>query len=189
MFSDLVKKNRSYRRFYEDFSLKEETLLELIELTRYTASAANRQALRYSCTTDPKLNAQIFPQLHWAAYLSDWDGPPAGERPAGYIFLLQHADCKPASPYDAGIAAQTILLGAAEKGLGGRILASIEREKLKTLLKLPADMELLLVIALGRPKEKIVIEDIEANGNIKYYRDAQGIHHVPKYKLNDLLMK
>ncbi len=188
MFSELVKRNRSYRRFDAHTPIPHELLLELVELTRFTASAANRQALRYVILSDPHTNELLYPQLHWAAYLKDWNGPEEKERPTGYILLTQKKDQPMASPYDAGIAAQTILLGAVEKGFGGCILASIEREKIKTLLQLPAKIELLLVIALGKPKEEVVLEDISASGNIQYYRDAQQTHHVPKYSLKDLLL-
>lgn len=188
MLQELVKKNRSYRRFYEDPPLNKPWLKSLVDLARYTASGANKQAIRYFLAADARTNAQIFPQLHWAAYLKDWAGPVAGERPTGYILLIQSADYKTASPYDVGITAQTILLGAVEKGFGGCLLASFDREKLKTLLKLPADLEILLVIALGKPKETVIIDEIAASGDIKYYRDNQGIHHVPKFKLEDILL-
>ena len=68
------------------------------------------------------------------------------------------------------------------------MLANIQREKLKTALRLPADTEILLVIALGKPKEKVVLEEIDADGDTKYYRDADGTHHVPKRKLKDILL-
>ncbi len=79
---------------------------------------------------------------------------------------------------DNGIAAQSILIGAVEKGLGGCIFGSIQRERLSTALKLTADMEILLVIALGKPKEEIVLEIFGENGDIKYCRDEKQVHHV-----------
>lgn len=188
MLYDLVKKNRSYRRFYEDTPIREDILKSLVDMARLTASGGNRQALRYYLTADAAQTARIFPQLHWAAYLKDWEGPVPGERPTGYIILTQRNDFKMGTPYDAGIAAQTILLGAVEAGFGGCILASVQREKIKALLKLPADVEILLVLALGKPKEEIVIDEIDPEGSIKYYRDEKQIHHVPKRKLKDILL-
>ena len=112
-----------------------------------------------------------------------------GERPAGYIILAQRASEKSASPYDAGIAAQTILLGAVEKGLGGCILASVNRENIKAALDLSQEVEILLVIALGKPKERVVIEQMDSGSNaIKYYRDDWQVHHVPKRRLEDVLL-
>lgn len=187
MLKDLVKKNRSFRRFYEDTPISRRQLEELVDLARCTASGANRQALRYVLSADTALNEKIFPQLAWAGFFKDWDGPEKGERPAGYIILVQQESFK-AMPVDTGIAAQTILLGAAEAGFGGCMLANIQREKLKTVLKLPADTEILLVIALGKPREKVVLEEIPADGDTKYYRDADGTHHVPKHRLEDIIL-
>ena len=189
MLEELVRKNRSYRRFHEDESLEREVLLELVSLARLTPSAANKQALRYAVSADKERNERIFKELHWAAYLTDWKGPVQGERPAGYIILAQRASEKSASPYDAGIAAQTILLGAVEKGLGGCILASVNRENIKAALDLSQEVEILLVIALGKPKERVVIEQMDSGSNaIKYYRDDWQVHHVPKRRLEDVLL-
>lgn len=187
MLDNLVKKNRSYRRFFEDEPIPEQTVRSLADLSRFTGSGANRQALRYFLSADAETNDKIFPQLAWAGFFKDWDGPEKGERPTGYIIITQHEALK-AMPFDVGIAAQTILLGAVEAGFGGCMLANIQREKLKTALRLPADAEILLVIALGKPKETVVLEEIDADGDTKYYRDADGTHHVPKRKLEDILL-
>ncbi len=189
MMYSLVKKNRSYRRFYEEESLDYTTLEKFVDMARLTASGANKQALRYYISSTKECNEIIFPQLHWAGYLKEWNGPAVGERPGGYIILLQNTTNKIGSPYDVGIAAQTILLGAVEKDLGGCMLANINREKIKTALQLPDDLEILLVIALGKPKEQIVIDEINDGDNIKYWRDENHVHHVPKIKLTDVIVK
>jgi nitroreductase len=189
MLKTLVEKNRSYRRFFEEKSISTDTLKELIELARLTPSGANKQALRYYLTTEKDEIEKIFPHLGWAGYLKDWAGPEKGERPTGYILLLQKEDYKLGSPYDAGIAAQTILLGAVEKGLGGCILANIHHQKLKKDLDLPEDMDILLVLAIGVPKETVVIDEIPASEDIKYWRESNGTHHVPKVRLSDLIIK
>ncbi|MGD9277311.1 MAG: nitroreductase family protein, partial [Desulfobacterales bacterium] len=120
MIADLIRKNRSCRRFYQDHAVTPETLKELVDLARLSASAANLQALKYILCSSPDKNALIFSCLGWAAYLKDWPGPEQGERPSGYIIIL--GDTEKANPYigyDCGIAAQSILLGAREKGLAG----------------------------------------------------------------------
>lgn len=189
MLRDLVKKNRSYRRFYEDVPLKKEDLLALINLARFTPSAANKQAIFYAAITEPKTNGLIFEQLHWAGYLADWAGPPKGERPTGYIVMVQREMPQLGSPFDVGIAAQTILLGAAEKGFGGCIILSADKENIKNILQLPSDAQVLLVIALGKPKEKVVLDEMEKGAkDIKYYRDKNTVHHVPKRCLEDILL-
>ena len=116
---DLVLGNRSYRRFDESCDISRDTLIELVALARCTASAANRQPLKYILSSDRKTNERIFPCLAWAAYLKDWIGPAPGQRPSAYIVILIDKTITENWWCDDGISAQTILLGAVEKGLGG----------------------------------------------------------------------
>lgn len=180
MIKELVEKNRSYRRFYEDRPVERVVLEELVDLARHSPSGGNVQPLKYYVSCDAETNGKIFETLAWAGYLTDWDGPEAGERPAGYIVILQDKSIKESPGHDAGIACQSMLLGAVEKGLGGCIFGSIHRETLHASLKLPEHLEILLVVALGVPKETVVLEDTAPEGDIKYYRDPDGTHHVPK---------
>ncbi|RLG73190.1 MAG: nitroreductase [Methanobacteriota archaeon] len=186
MLFNLIVKNRSYRRFDEGFRVDRDTLVELVNLARLSASAGNLQPLKYILSCEPEKNELIFPHLSWAGYLEDWKGPERGERPSAYIVVLgdtritRHFGC------DHGIASQSILLGAVEKGLGGCIIGTIDREELRKTLKIPEYYEILLVIALGKPKEKVVIE--EAVDNIKYWRDEKGVHHVPKRPLKEIIV-
>jgi nitroreductase len=184
----LVSKNRSYRRFYEDFPIEYETLRGLVDLARLSASAGNLQPLRYILSCDPKKNALIFSNLAWAMYLKDWAGPSEGERPAAYIIILEDTKLSHPLRCDHGIAAQSILLGATEKGLGGCIIGAIKKRELCDALKIPARYEILLVLALGKPKGKVVIETVGPDGDIKYWRDSKGIHHVPKRSLDDIII-
>ncbi|TVQ96574.1 MAG: nitroreductase [Desulfovibrionales bacterium] len=186
---ELVSRTRSFRRFYENHLLSLTTLEDLVDTARLTASAANLQPLRYMISVDPQINAQIFTHLAWAAYLKDWDGPQEGERPAGYIVVLGDARHSKTSAWDLGIAAQTILLGATEMGLGGCMICSIKKDALATCLDSPPGFDILMVIALGRPKEKIVLERLMEEGNIQYWRDDKGVHHVPKRDLDSILLR
>lgn len=188
MVKDLIYKNRSYRRFYQDVEMDNNTLLELIDLARLSASGANLQPLKYIISNKPEKNELIFKNLKWAAYLKDWDGPSEGERPSAYIIILKDNDISNNIICDQGIASQSILLGACEKGLGGCILAAINKEGIKSELKIPDRFEILLVIALGKPKEKVVIDELKDNGSIKYWRDENSVHHVPKRKLEDIIL-
>ena len=88
MIKELILKNRSRRRFQEEVSIDKETLKELVDLARCSASGANRQPLKYLLSYDHQKNANIFPNLFWAAALKDWDGPAEGERPSAYILIL-----------------------------------------------------------------------------------------------------
>jgi len=188
LIAELIKKNRSYRRFYQDVAVERDTLEGLVNLARLTASAGNKQPLKYILSCEPEKNALIFSHLVWAAYLKDWAGPVEGEKPAAYIIVL--GDKKISNNYfiDPGIACQSILLGAVEQGLGCCIFASIQREKLRSALDIPERYEILNVIALGKPKEEVVIEKVGADGDIKYWRDENQVHHVPKRSLDEIIV-
>ncbi len=186
---ELVSRTRSFRRFYENHPLTLATLEDLVDTARLTASAANLQPLRYMISVDPHVNAQIFPHLAWAAYLKDWNGPEEGERPTGFIIVLGDQRYAKTSAWDLGIAAQTILLGATELGLGGCMIGSLKKDALAATLETPEGFEILMVIALGRPKEKIVLERLGEDREIKYWRDEKGVHHVPKRDLDTILLR
>lgn len=188
MIRDLIQKNRSYRRFYQDFVIELDTLRELVDLARLSASAANMQPLKYILSCEIHKNGLIFPHLEWAGYLKDWPGPSEGERPSAYIIILADTQISRSTGCDHGIAAQNILLGATEKGFGGCMIASIRRTNLREILKLPPHLEIILVLALGKPKETVVIETVGPDGNIKYWRDSEGKHHVPKRSIDDIIV-
>ncbi len=188
MIKDLILKNRSCRRFHENETVNRQTLLDLIDLARLSPSSANLQPLKYFISCDKETNALIFPHLGWAGYLSDWQGPEEGERPLAYIIILGDTTIKGRIDCDHGIAAQSILLGATEGGLAGCIIASIKRDELRKVLELPEHLQILLVLALGKPREKVVLEEVSADGNIEYWRDENGVHHVPKRALKDIVI-
>ncbi len=188
MIKDLVVKNRSYRRFYQEATIDIITLKELVELARLSPSGGNWQPLKYILSCEPQKNALIFEHLTWANYLKDWPGPSEGERPSAYIIVLGDTEIRQSIVSDQGIAAQSILLGATEKGLGGCIMGAIRKDGLRKALEIPPRYEILLVLALGKPKEKVVIETIGPDGDIKYWRDSEGVHHVPKRLQDDIIL-
>jgi nitroreductase len=188
MLGDLVRTCRSYRRFYQDHAVEEQTLRELVDLARLGASGHNLQPFKYILSWKPERNALIFPHLTWAAYLKDWPGPEEGERPSAYIVVLGDTEIRKSFSFDQGISAQNILLGARERGLGGCILGAIQREQLRSALQIPDRYEILFVLALGKPKEKVVIEVLEPGGDVRYWRDADGVHHVPKRTLDEIII-
>ncbi len=186
---ELLRKNRSFRRFHQDRPVERETLRELVKLARLSPSAANRQPIKFMLSRDPRMNALVFPHLAWAGYLEDWPGPSEGERPAAYIIILGDTEISASIKWDHGIVAQSMLLGAAEKGLGGCMIGSIDRKGLRAALAIPGRYEILLVLALGVPKETVVLETVGADGDIKYWRDEEGVHHVPKRPLDELIIE
>ncbi len=188
MIDDLIRKNRSCRRFYQDHAVDRDTLEGLVNLARLSASAGNLQPLKYILSREPEMNADIFPCLAWAGYLKEWQGPKEGEQPSAYIVLLTDTRISRDAGCDHGIACQSILLGARERGLAGCIIGAVKRKRLRDILQIPQYLEILMVIALGKPREVTVIETVDSDGGIEYWRDEKGVHHVPKRKLTDIIL-
>ena len=188
MISELIRKCRSYRRFCQDVEMSKGDLLEMLNNARLSASGRNSQSLKYYISLDDKSNRLIFPFLSWAGYLKDWPGPIEGERPAAYIVMVNDTEITNNYFCDHGIAAQSILLTAVEKGFGGCIIASVNRDKLRESLSIPLRYEIIQIIALGKPKEIVEIDPLGSDGDIKYWRDANQIHHVPKRSLEDIVL-
>jgi len=188
---DLIEKNRSYRRFARHDQVSAETLRSLAGIAGKSASAQNLQPLAYIIVHTPEGTDRVFPHLKWAGYLKDWDGPGPGEQPPAYIIVLHDTTVHTAAHLlwcDLGLACQNILLGAVEQGLGGCLIGSADRKALGAALSIDPRYEILLVIALGKPAETVVLDEIEQGGDIRYYRDSSGIHHVPKRKLCDIII-
>lgn len=186
MIQELILKNRSYRRFYQEVEITKEQLTKWVNLARLSASGRNAQPLKYILSYQAEKNEKIFSTLAWAGFLKDWAGPVEGEKPAAY--LVQMLDKTIANQYycDDGIAAQSILLGAVEDGYGGCLFRSINKPELMDLMNIPDHFEIINVIALGKPKEKVIVEEIK-DGDFKYWRDKEGTHHVPKRALNEII--
>ncbi|MBN1407999.1 MAG: nitroreductase family protein [Calditrichaceae bacterium] len=185
---ELILKNRSIRRFKENEIISTEILKALVELARLSPSASNKQPLKYIISNESERNNKIFKHLSWAGYLSDWSGPVEGERPAAYIIICNdkridngNIDC------DHGIAAQSILLGAVELGYNGCIIASVNRSALCNDLAIPDHLSVLLVLALGAANEQVRIEPTDGEHGIKYWRDENSVHHVPKRSLDEVI--
>lgn len=187
MLNDLVQKTRSFRRFQQDELIGIDILKSLVNLARLGGSARNIQPLKYMLVNAPVVNAKIFPHLGWAGYLKDWPGPEEGERPTAYIICLLDTRLSNEAECDLGIATQNILLGAAEKGLGGCRIAAFS-PRLKDVLEVEDYLRILMVLALGRPVEKVCLDKSEQGGDIKYWRDEDRVHHVPKRLLEEIIV-
>lgn len=184
---ELIIRTRSYRRFDQTYTISIEDLRELINLARFTSSARNAQALKYLLINTKESCMKIFPSLAWAGYLTDWAGPIEGERPTAYIVVLKDTTLAQNILCDDGLAMQSMLLGATEKGIGGCIIGSINKNNIRKTFSIPETLEILYVLALGKPIEKIVLTDIIDN-DCKYWRDNNQVHYVPKRSLDDLII-
>lgn len=184
MIRELLLKNRSYRSFDSSFNISKETLLRFVDNIRYTPSTRNAQGLRFRLCCEKAECAKLLALTKWAGALKDRHFPPKGHEPTAYIVICAEQDI---FTRDVGIAAQTLMLSAAEEGLGGCMIGSFDTEKVSELLGIPTAQKPRLILALGKPDETVVIEDAEDN-NLTYYRDEQNIHHVPKLKTEDMLL-
>ncbi len=188
MLHDLVTRTRTVRRFDQSHAISTETLRALVDLARLSASGANLQPLKYILVNDPATCARVFPVLGWASYLKEWDGPAEGERPAAYVVLLLDTAISKQTDCDHGIAAQSIMLGATEQGLAGCIMASLKRDVLRAALAIPEQYAIKLVLALGKPAETVQLEEVGADGDTKYWRGEDEVHHVPKRALDEIIL-
>ena len=193
MIKTLIQKNRTYRRFKQAHQISTKELSELVDLARLTPSPRNRQSLKFFISNTVEQNEKIFKTLSWAGALPDWNGPAEGEKPSAYIIILGDNSILPkvGKSYHetaSGFVAQSILLGAVEKGYGACTIAAIQSQKLKSELNIPEYFDILLVLALGVPNEKIIIETMPADGNYNYRRDKKGVHYVPKRNLNEIII-
>lgn len=187
--ADLVAMNRSCRRFDGNKKVVVEEITQLVDLARMSASAANLQPLKYMISASAEINAKIFSCLKWAGYLKDWDGPSENERPSAYIIVLHDTSIAAEPGCDQGIAGQSIMLGAVEKGLAGCMIAAIDRKSLGDIIGLPSRLKILLVIALGYPVEVRKVVALTDETGVKYFRDNNGIHYVPKRSLDEIVLK
>ena len=189
---DLVIKNRSYRRFDQSTAIPRETLLKWIDTARFTMSSVNIQPLKYFLAFNPETNSKIRPHIRWAGLLSDFNGPGEGENPSAYIVICVDKSIQNATPErfakDIGIAAQTIMLEASSSDYGGCMIGNLNAGEIAKALALPESWQIGLILALGKPSEKVVLEVLDKGGSSAYYRDACDIHHVPKRKLEDIVL-
>ncbi|MBR6028480.1 MAG: nitroreductase family protein [Clostridia bacterium] len=189
---DLVLRNRSYRGYNSERAVSREELLSLIDLARLTPSSANLQPLRYHPAWEKEEVSAIQACTHWAASLRDVVRlPMPGQEPTAFIVICMDERGHESTTRflrDVGIAAQTMLLGAAEMGLGGCMIGSFDREKVTALLKLPEGVTPNLVVAIGEPKENIVLTET-VDGQTRYWRSPDLLtHYVPKRPLDEVLV-
>ena len=187
MLKELVLKTRSYRRFDAERDISSEELREMIDSARLSGSAANRQRIRFVHVNDKETCDKIFGNVAWAGYLKEWSGPTESERPTAYIVMMcKEEKIDTSLAIDMGIYAEAILLTATEMGLGGCMIRSFKKSEIEAILGREG-YNAAFVIALGKPTEHVYITDVK-DGDIKYYRDENDDHAVPKYSLDELII-
>lgn len=188
MLKELLLKERSYRSFDSSIYVSKETLLEFIDNVRLTPSTRNLQALKFKICYEKEDCDALLGMTGWAKAL-DISLPPEGHAPTAYIIICLDTSIASADIMyrDVGIAAQTIMLSAVECGLGGCMIGSYVPQAVSEYFDLPQHILPKLVIGLGKPDEKCVIEDA-VDGKVGYYRDAENTHHVPKRTMEEILL-
>ncbi|HBG18422.1 MAG TPA: nitroreductase [Desulfobulbaceae bacterium] len=188
---EIIAKTRTFRRFVQKERISLTTLEELIDLARLGGSARNGQPWQYMMINTPELCAKVFPFLGWAGYLTDWKGPVEGERPSAYILCLLNKQrlkgSESEAQFDLGVATQNLLLGAMEKRIGGCRIGAFNPQ-LASLFDMPDHLQLSLIVALGKPRETVILEECKNDEDIRYWRDEHGVHHVPKRTLESCLV-
>ena len=189
MLKDLVLKNRSYRAFKAGEEIPEEALLRFVELARNCPSARNAQPIKYRLVTAAEERDAVLPHTYWAGSLG-LQLPPIGHAPTAYIILCHDTTVCPINPFsemDVGIAAQTIMLAAAEEGFGGCMIGSVKGEAVAAALNIPDHLNIRLALALGVPDETVILTSPK-EGSVRYYRDEENRHYVPKRPMEDILI-
>ena len=187
----LIVEDRTVRRFKENEKVSADTLTRLVELTRYCHSGRNAQPLRYVAVNEADMREKIFPALKWAGYFADWNGPEPGERPAAYLIQCLDTHYGKDCLCDDGLQLEAICLGLKTLGLGGCIIKAFNAPLLSRILGLDARFMPRYVLAIGYPAEEVRIEDMSGSdeADFKYYRTPDGVHHVPKRPLSELLTR
>ena len=184
----LAEAARTCRRFHEDQPLAMTDLEWLVDCARVAPSAKNAQELRFALVGNGDTCKKLFALTRWAGALKDWGGPHPGERPTAFVAILMPQSGKELTCIDVGIAAQTIQLAATNRGWGCCMIQSFDHQAAPALLSVPEGMKIALVLGLGVAKETRMVDSMPESGATAYWRDAQGVHHVPKRSLDDLII-
>lgn len=189
LLESLIRLNRTYRRFDSSVRVERLQLQRWLDVVRQTASARNVQPLKYLLVTDPEQCNFIAERQHWAAMLPDWDGPTADERPTAWLLQLVDTDLAPAARFDEGIQLQTLGLLATEAGYGICIFSGRGKAEIARLFELPAHLSINALVGVGKPIDEVILEDARNSDDVRYWRDEEGRHHVPKRPLSELIVE
>ena len=191
MLKDLLLASRSYRSFDESVKITDAMLADWGDHVRYAPSSINLQMLKFVATTNKELCRELLANTRWAGKLKDVKLPPEGHAPVAYVVICSDNDVIPTAQTfdkDVGICAQTIMLAAAESGFGGCMIGSFAPDAVAEILSLDTNLIPKLVLALGKPDERVELVDETPDGSVTYYREG-GIHYVQKRKLETILIQ
>ncbi|MBO7480243.1 MAG: nitroreductase family protein [Bacteroidales bacterium] len=181
----LLKRNRSFRGYDRSVEVNEDQLKEMVKTVTWVASGMNAQPLRFRLVTGDEA-AKVHPLVKLGAVLPEEHLPHPGEEPSAYIVISSIAEVNRIVDIDLGIAAQSILLKATEMGLGGIIILNFKPDEVQQALSM--ERRPLAVLGIGKPAERIFLMPCNEGDPLAYYR-KDGVHYVPKIKVEDLIEK
>ncbi len=191
MIYELAKKSRSWRGYDETRRITRAELTALVDCARLAPSSVNRQPFQYYLACEQAQLDLIQPLTGWARALPEKRLPYPGKRPTAFIVICQNTLWEADTDrfrVDLGAVAQTMLLAATEQGLGGIMIGNFSPEKLSAALSLPAHLAPLLIVAFGKPDETVILKDALPGEDLRYYRDENDVHYVPKRRLEDVVL-
>lgn len=180
----LLRHNRSYRGYDASFRVREDQLRKIIEVATLCPSARNQQVLRFRPVLADEA-AKVLRHIRLGGALPELHLPFPCTEPNAFIVICSTVEESKYVDVDLGIVAQSMLLQAVEMGLGGICIGAFDHKELREELSLPH--EPLLVLAIGRPAEKILLKECRAGDNLNYYR-KDNTHYVPKITIDDLIL-
>ena len=181
----LLLHNRSYRGYDSSFVVREDQLRRIIEVATLCPSARNQQVLRFRPVLQDEAD-KVLRHIRLGGALPELHLPFAGTEPNAFIVICSTVEESKYVDIDLGIVAQSMLLQAVEIGLCGICIGAFDHKAIVEELHL--GYEPLLVLAIGKPNEHIELKECSEGDNLTYYRE-QGVHYVPKIKVDDLILK
>ena len=187
--------NRRSIREFKDTPVPYDVLEKCVNAARLAPTAANRQLCEHVIVDDEDLLPRAFDTIqNWMGETRPAGGWPSGRRPTAYIVTPIDSEQEDKTEgkrintmCDTGMAVENMALVAWEYGLGSCVVRSYKEDELKELLNIPDKYEIGLMLALGYPDETTFIE--EFGDSYKLWVDSEGVRHVPKKKLADILHK
>ena len=181
----LLRKNRSYRGYDKKTVVTEEHLRKIVAVNTMIPSGRNQQVLRFKLVTRDTGAEKVLANIKLGGALPELHLPFEGTEPEAFIIVCSTVPENKIVDIDLGISAQSMLLKAVETGLNGIIIAAFNKEHIRQEFDL--SYEPLLIIAIGKGAETIRLVEINEDENHNYYRQ-EGIHFVPKVKLDQLIL-
>ena len=181
----LLRRNRSYRGYDKACVVTMAQLRRIAEVCTKVPSGRNQQVLRFKLLTRDSGSEAMQGLYKLGGALPELHLPFPGTEPEAFIIICSTVTPDKWVNMDVGIAAQSMLLKAVEMGLGGICIGAFNKDKVTETFGLPC--EPVLILAIGKPAEKIELVPVRAGEPLKYYRE-NGIHYVPKITADDLIL-